>query len=75
MHAAAATNRSDRSWVGELGMRPGLCGSCRHARPARSPRSTFVRCALADRDPAFPRYPALPVERCAGFLSLDGEGD
>ena len=45
----------------------GLCERCRHARRLASARSTFLRCARADTDPAFPRYPRLPVLACAGF--------
>jgi hypothetical protein len=46
----------------------GLCRSCRHARVVRSDRgSTFIRCALAAVDPAFPRYPVLPVLACSGY--------
>ncbi len=45
----------------------GLCGRCRHAQVLRSKRSTFLRCALADQDPRFARYPGLPVLQCAGF--------
>jgi hypothetical protein len=48
----------------------GLCADCRHAELLRSPRSTFLRCRLADRDAAFPRYPALPVVACAGHEPL-----
>lgn len=50
---------------------PGLCRSCGHLRLAAA-RSVFVRCGKADTDPAFPRYPALPVVRCAGYLALPG---
>lgn len=47
---------------------PGLCGSCRWARAVMSSRgSRFLRCGRADGDPAFSRYPALPVRACAGF--------
>jgi hypothetical protein len=47
--------------------RAGLCASCRHARRTRNARgSEFWRCAKADADPAFRRYPPLPVVRCAG---------
>jgi glycine cleavage system transcriptional repressor len=47
---------------------PGLCGSCRQARVQQSARgSTFWRCGLADADPAFRRYPPLPVRACAGY--------
>jgi hypothetical protein len=54
---------------------PGLCASCVHARGVTGARSTFVRCDLADADERFPRYPALPVRRCAGFTSIDPHPD
>lgn len=73
MHAAELRGDGDRAWVRELGVAAGLCSSCRHAEPARSRRSTFLRCRLADSDPAFRRYPALPVVRCAGYSPLAGE--
>jgi hypothetical protein len=50
----------------------GLCADCVHLRVATSPRSAFVRCALADRDPRFARYPPLPVTECSGWRRLDG---
>ena len=47
---------------------PGLCGECRHARIVISARgSRFVLCERSRTDPAFPRYPRLPVLSCAGF--------
>ena len=53
----------------------GLCASCVHARATGNARgSTFVLCSLSATDPRFPRYPALPVLRCAGFeLRVPGE--
>lgn len=49
-------------------MDPGLCRACIHARMIRSGRgSTFWLCELSRIDPAFPRYPRLPVVRCTGF--------
>jgi hypothetical protein len=52
--------------------RAGLCASCAHARVQRSARgSVFYRCALSERDPDFPRYPALPVLACAGHEPAD----
>lgn len=40
----------------------GLCCVCRHAALQRSARgSAFWRCRRADTDPAFRRYPPLPV--------------
>jgi len=50
-----------------LGRDPGLCRTCEHLRLLASPRSVFVRCGLADSDPAFPRYPALPTLQCRGY--------
>jgi hypothetical protein len=46
----------------------GLCAGCRHARrlPTKG-GSTIYRCSLSDRDPAFPKYPRLPVASCSGF--------
>jgi hypothetical protein len=41
-----------------------------HLRLLASPRSLFVRCALAETDPRFPRYPGLPVLDCAGFRQV-----
>jgi len=56
-----------RRLLGRLAVQPGLCTGCVHLQLLASPRSVFVRCGLADSDSAFPRYPALPVLRCAGF--------
>jgi hypothetical protein len=45
----------------------GLCDSCRHQRVVRNTRgSTFSLCERSKTDPAFPRYPRLPVVECAG---------
>jgi hypothetical protein len=46
----------------------GLCARCAFARLTTSARgSRFWRCLRADSDPAYPRYPSLPVLRCPGF--------
>lgn len=45
----------------------GLCRDCRHARQVPTPKATYWRCGLAAEDPAFPRYPRLPVRACRGF--------
>ena len=46
----------------------GLCASCAHARVIVSDRgAAFVQCGLAKEDPRYPRYPVVPVLRCAGF--------
>jgi hypothetical protein len=64
-----------RRLLASLAVQPGLCAGCVHLRLLASPRSVFVRCGLADSDPAFPRYPALPVIRCAGFRPLPAAGE
>jgi hypothetical protein len=47
--------------------RVGLCSRCAHARIQQSARgSTFWRCARADSDERFRRYPPLPVRTCTG---------
>ena len=47
---------------------PGLCGACRHSRRIETRRGSIFRlCERSATDPRFPRYPALPVLRCAGF--------
>ena len=52
------------------GSRPqaGLCDRCTHQRLVPNTRgSEFSLCELSREDPAFPRYPRLPVRECAGF--------
>ena len=46
----------------------GLCFTCRWTRLVTSRRgSTFYRCARAEVDPRFVRYPQLPKLACAGY--------
>ena len=48
--------------------RAGLCGHCRHADRIVSSRGTvFYLCRRSFTDPAFPKYPPLPVVACAGY--------
>ena len=48
----------------------GLCASCQHARQLSTQRgSTFWLCERGASDPAYPRYPPLPVRECAGWDS------
>jgi len=55
--------------------RVGLCADCAHAQRVTSSRdSVFYRCRLADTDPAFPRYPRLPVLECRGYEPLRPAG-
>ena len=46
----------------------GLCDSCRHQRVVRNTRgSSFSLCERSKSDPAYPRYPRLPVVECPGY--------
>jgi hypothetical protein len=45
----------------------GLCSNCVHCRVIAARRSRFYFCERSATDPAFPRYPRLPVRVCAGF--------
>ena len=54
----------------------GLCLTCVNSRTVENRRgSRFYLCELSAVDPAFPRYPRLPVVRCPGYRpALAGEG-
>jgi hypothetical protein len=55
----------------ELRNRIGLCATCRFMRRMESDRgSIFYLCHLSATDPAFPKYPRLPVLRCSGYRPL-----
>jgi hypothetical protein len=46
----------------------GLCERCAHQRVVRNTRgSSFSLCERSRSDPAFARYPRLPVLACVGF--------
>ena len=46
----------------------GLCSACRYSRLIVTARgSEFRLCERSATDPAYPRYPVLPVRRCEGF--------
>ena len=47
---------------------PGLCGSCTHAKIIENRHgSKFYLCEMSYIDPAFRRYPPLPVVQCPGY--------
>jgi hypothetical protein len=51
----------------------GLCDTCRHQRVVTNTRgSRFSLCERSRNDPAFPRYPRLPVTSCAGYERIAG---
>ena len=57
----------------------GLCDSCVHQRTVRNTRgSVFSLCGRSRTDPAFPRYPRMPVLECRGHeprSEADGAGE
>lgn len=69
----------NRGLLRSLPVHPGLCATCEHLQLLASKRSVFVRCGLAEIDPAFVRYPPLPVRACPGFRppgqSMSQEGE
>jgi hypothetical protein len=51
----------------------GLCNLCAHQRVVRTGRgSVFSLCERHKTDPAFPKYPRLPVVECRGFEPRPG---
>ena len=71
-HGGAAGREADRLFCHSLRRVPppaaGLCASCVHAADVPSSKgATFILCRLSVTDPRFPRYPTLPVLRCAGY--------
>lgn len=45
----------------------GLCSMCHHAMVVTSARgSGFILCNLSKNNPAYARYPRLPVLQCEG---------
>jgi hypothetical protein len=50
----------------------GLCATCLHRREVRNTRgSVFHLCERSREDPAYPRYPPLPVLSCPGYERED----
>jgi hypothetical protein len=46
----------------------GLCDTCSHQQEVRTTRgSVFSLCKRSREDPAYPRYPRLPVLSCPGY--------
>jgi len=50
----------------------GLCATCDWARLVPTKRgSEFLRCSRSESDARFPRYPSVPVRRCAGYANQE----
>ena len=54
----------------------GLCGWCRWSRTVPNRRgSVFRLCGRSETDPAYPKYPWLPVRACRGHEERDGSAE
>jgi hypothetical protein len=52
----------------------GLCDRCTHQQIVRNTRgSSFSLCRRSREDPAYPRYPRVPVLQCAGYELARGD--
>jgi hypothetical protein len=52
----------------------GLCDTCSHQRLVRNTRgSSFSLCERSRTDPAYPKYPRLPVRECRGWERREQE--
>lgn len=57
-----------REDVAKARLRLGQCLDCRHRKALRSKSGEdLVLCARASAEPAFPKYPRLPMSGCGGF--------
>jgi hypothetical protein len=61
---------------GDRSLRPhGLCDSCLHQKLVPNTRgSVFSLCLRSREDPAYPRYPRVPVLACAGHQPRPASG-
>lgn len=51
-----------------MGVRPGLCETCRWVRVIQTKRGpAYYWCGYSRVDPRFTRYPRLPVLSCSGY--------
>jgi hypothetical protein len=48
----------------------GLCARCAFRRDVVTANSRFVLCRRSFDDPAYPKYPRLPVVHCVGFVEV-----
>jgi hypothetical protein len=68
------TIQSEVSHTWAVAPNAGLCDSCSHQRLVRNTQgSSFSLCERSRTDPAFPRYPRLPVTSCAGYEPSSGD--
>ena len=67
-HGEIMDDRAEREQAPRPPLEAGLCATCRFARVIVSDRgSRFVLCERSKTDPAFSRFPPLPVNACSGY--------
>jgi hypothetical protein len=60
----------------QSGPRAGLCDSCAHQQIVRNTRgSSFSLCRRSREEPAYPRYPRVPVMACPGHSPRESGPD
>jgi len=67
---SASGPSADHSSENRSGQREslGLCADCAHSRTVEAKRGArFYLCGLSVTDPAFLKYPRLPVLKCSGY--------
>ncbi|MEO5618012.1 MAG: hypothetical protein ABIS67_09590 [Candidatus Eisenbacteria bacterium] len=45
----------------------GLCARCMHGRRVPTRQATYILCERHATDPAYDKYPRLPVRSCPGY--------
>jgi hypothetical protein len=50
-----------------IGDRIGLCRRCTHARQVPAGNSLYWMCQRSLTDPAYSKYPRLPILECPGY--------
>ncbi len=64
----SSENQRKQESPGSERLRVGLCAHCRFMKKIESARgSIFYLCQLSATDPAFPKYPRLPMLQCRGY--------
>lgn len=67
----ARDNRDENRRAGPA-VAAGLCGTCCHCKVVKNARgSAFYLCRKSETDPAYAKYPRLPVLKCNGFKPVD----
>jgi hypothetical protein len=60
--------REERKKVGGEANLAGQCADCAHARRVESARgSVFMLCERSASEPAYAKYPRLPMRECPGY--------